>query len=94
MIKGRKISENLNIHSELMVQCTFKTSAIVKHKLISEAKQRQVTLSECISDIVTFYNSNEDIKEQFNSKFRKFIIQIANGDNSKIDKMIELWKQI
>ena len=90
---GMKL-QPVNLNAEALVPCTFKTTALNKHKLIKEAKARGVTLSEVLSDIVSFYNANEDLREQFSTKLQAFILEISDGNNDKITKYTRIWRSI
>jgi predicted transposase YbfD/YdcC len=94
MNKGRKLIEDFSLDSEILVQCSFKTQPKVKHRLIQESKELGLTLSEHLSDIVTFYSDNESIRNQFNAKFIKFVKQISKGKNDLIDNYLETWNNL
>jgi hypothetical protein len=77
-----------------LVPISFRTTAVTKHRLIQEAKQRGVTLSEVVSDIVTYYNHNENLREAFKVNLLEFIDYISDGRDASKHKYLSKWSEI
>lgn len=88
---GRSI---VNIESNNLVQCTFRTSYYNKQKLIDLAEDRGQTLSETLSDLLTHKFEFSDYKEKFNGITREFIKRIAKNDDKKYYEYIEIYKEV
>jgi hypothetical protein len=93
MIPGQKLKE-IDRNNEQLITCAFKTTPYVKFKLVEKAKAQGITLSETISNIVSFYNDNEDLREKFDKKFQRFLEVISDGNTEKIYKYIQQWNKI
>ena len=91
---GRKIDEDIDIDSERLVQCTFRTSAYNKYVLVQRAKASGQTLSEELNDIMNFSIHEEEIEKKYNRKFKIFIENIAKKDPLELERLMNLWVTI
>ncbi len=85
---GRKILDNTE--SKNLVQCTFRTSSYNKQRLIELAEQRGQTLSETLSDLLTYNFEMLDYKKLYHSKMSQFIEVISKGDPRKAQRFLDI----
>lgn len=88
---GRNI---VNIETNNLVQCTFRTSYYNKQRLIDLAEERGQTLSETLSDLLTSKFEFSDYKKKFDNVAREFIKTLAKNDDKKYYEYIDIYKEI
>lgn len=85
---GRKILHNTE--SKNLVQCTFRTSSYNKQRLIELSEERGQTLSETLSDLLTYNLEMRDYKSKYRRKMTDFIEKISKGDSRKAEYYVEI----